>query len=292
MKRYCLLLCLLLMVTLSHAQALTRPDSDTIKGWGQADYILLGEVHDNAKGHALRLEWIKELIKEKKFALALEQLNANNQSTLDGQEKRLFSEHSPYSDKQLRALAVAGGFTFKGWHWPFYAPLFNLALTQQLPLIATNLDEHQMMRIMMGQEGLIGLPPNWTENMTQDMQNRVEKGHCNMLPQEMLSPMAEAQISRDQAVAKALVEARHTTHLPVILLAGNGHLRNDLAVPFWLREFDPQAKVLTIAVMEAGNEDNEPAQDFNGVYFVDAQDRKDPCEELKQHRFTMPHQKQ
>ncbi|HQT82256.1 MAG: hypothetical protein B7Z60_03755 [Ferrovum sp. 37-45-19] len=292
MKRYWLIACLLIISLSSQGESPKRPDNKTIASWGQADYILLGEVHDNQGGHALRLEWIKELIKNKGFALAFEQLDAINQPAINTEEETLLKEPSPYTDAQLRALAKSGNFAFKGWHWPYYAPLFNLALTNKMPVVATNLTQPEMMKIMMGQEGQVGLPPDWTSTMTQEMDSRVERGHCNMLPKDMIAPMAEAQIRRDQTMATSLVAAHHASHLPIILVAGNGHLRNDLAVPFWLREFDPQAKIISVAVMEEGNDDNEPQNDFNQVYFVPAQDRTDPCEELKTHHFKMPHQKQ
>ncbi len=293
MKRVVMLLCCVLFSTLSCAEeTFVRPDTATIEKWGKADYILLGEVHDNAGGHELRLAWIKELVNKHTYALAFEQLDRDQQQVLHDKEQALLQVKAPYSDQQLRALAESGGFAFKGWHWSYYAPLFNLALTRQLPLIGTNLNEHQMMKIMMGGEGMVGLPPDWTKEMSEEMQSRVEKGHCDMLPKDMVAPMAQAQIRRDQALAESLVEAHHSTKGPVILLAGNGHLRNDLAVPFWLREFDPHATIVSIAVMEQGNDDNEPLSAFDAVYLVKAQDRKDPCEELKKHHFTMPHAKQ
>lgn len=60
----------------------------------------------------------------------------------------------------------------------------------------------------------------------------VRRGHCNMLPVNMLEPMARAQIARDVVMAETI-----RPHVPrgVVLVAGNGHVRRDIAVPCWLR---------------------------------------------------------
>jgi uncharacterized iron-regulated protein len=282
---------MLVVSVLVYAQSPASPDLNTIQNWSNSDYILLGEVHDNAAGHALRQEWLKALVTKGRFALAMEQLDRENQALLTVTEQDLLSKANTVNEGQLKELAKAGSFSFKGWQWSFYEPLFKMAVEQNLPLIATNLSQSEMMSLMTGKVKAFNLPSEWHSSMTKLMQERVEKGHCNMLPKEMVSPMASAQIERDRSMAEAIVAAHRDTHLPVILVAGNGHLREDLAVPFWIKVLDPKAKVVSVAVMEEGNTDNEPQKAFTSVYYVPAQDRADPCEELKHHRFAMPEHK-
>jgi len=60
----------------------------------------------------------------------------------------------------------------------------------------------------------------------------VRTGHCDMLPADMLEPMARAQIARDVVMAETV---RPHMARGVALMAGNGHVRRDIAVPYWLR---------------------------------------------------------
>jgi uncharacterized iron-regulated protein len=63
-------------------------------------------------------------------------------------------------------------------------------------------------------------------------ETEVRDSHCGMLPESMVSPMAKAQIARDVVMAETL--RAHAAN-GVVLIAGNGHVRTDIGVPFWLR---------------------------------------------------------
>ena len=91
--------------------------------------VLLGEVHDNAAQHALRLRAFEGLLAGgARPALALEQFDRNRQADI---ARALAQTPRPDADA---LIAAAGGA--KGWHWPYYRPFVELALQHGLPIIA------------------------------------------------------------------------------------------------------------------------------------------------------------
>ena len=65
----------------------------------------------------------------------------------------------------------------------------------------------------------------------QAQQQEVLKAHCGQLPLSMAAGMAKAQIARDIVMTEKLLQQNRRS----ILIAGNGHVRKDIGVAYWLR---------------------------------------------------------
>ncbi len=215
--------------------------------------VLLGEVHDNAQQHALRLAALKQLIVSgARPVLAFEQFDRERQDDID----RLRRERPGDAD----ALIALG-----------------------LPIVAANLSRADAMKVSMSgwsavfdpatQErlGLDRLPPAFVAAHEQ----AVARGHCDLLPASALPAMARAQIARDIVLAQSV-----QPHLArgVVLLAGNGHVRNDIGVPVWLAA--ERSQFLSIALLESGIARDEAAP-FDVVVETVPAVRPDPCEALR-----------
>ncbi len=255
----------------------------------QADYLLLGEIHDNPAGHALRLAWLRAQLMSRPSALAMEQFDVENQKPLEAALDQVRNSGRPDDPDAARRIAEAGKFNFKGWRWPLYEPVLTLALAQGVPLYPANLSRKSLGEIMSGQQPPPPEPARWSDAQRAALLHEVKEGHCNLMPESQLPLLAGAQRARDLTMAQALVALHRKTGKPVILLAGNGHLRNDLAVPVWLHQLDPGAKVASVAVLErdASPEDSPPEKAFDAVYWVARTPRPDPCEALRK-RFGKP----
>jgi uncharacterized iron-regulated protein len=125
------------------------------------------------------------------------------------------------------------------------------------------------------------------------MRASIRQGHCGLLPERAVDAMAAAQRTRDDRIARALVEARERTGLPVVLLAGNGHLRRDIGVPLHLAALRPQARVVSIALLERPEAEDEGAAEaerrpFDLAVQTDAQPREDPCAALRERMQPRP----
>ncbi|MGD9942771.1 MAG: ChaN family lipoprotein [Burkholderiaceae bacterium] len=257
------------------------PESLTDEAW-RADYLLLGEVHDNAEQHKLRLGWLDHLSSSRRFVLAVEQLDADRQADLD---RALREAAAGDPAARARQVAEAAGFSFDGWHWPYYAPYFELALRRGLPLAAANLSRRDAMRIARGQAPAPAEPTGWGAAERSAMERSISDGHCGMLPANAVATMAAAQLARDRCLAQSVVSAGQRHGLPVVLLAGNGHMRRDIGVPRHLRELAPQARVLAIGLIERGDPGDAP---FDRVATTAPQPRPDPCEAMRRRGASAP----
>ena len=102
--------------------------------------------------------------------------------------------------------------------------------------------------------------------------------------------MADGQRLRDAVLAEQMVV--NANNDGVILIAGNGHVRTDRAVPWYLARRDLGKTSVSLMIVEVEsdlnlrdmipmNPDNEPATDF--VWFTPRAARTDPCEDMRLH---------
>ena len=105
-------------------------------------------------------------------------------------------------------------------------------------------------------------------------------GHCNQLPAGAVPALARAQMARDIVMAQSI---RPYADRGVVLLAGNGHVRRDVGVSFWLPA-DAARGAISIGVLERDDSSvPESATDFDAYVITDRAERPDPCKELAKH---------
>lgn len=265
---------------LSPAAAVPLPDRRPLPPEAlAADVLLIGELHDNPAQHRLRLHWLDALADQRRFAIALEQLDALRQPDLD---RALAADAAAKGRDPLsvraRRIAEAAGFDFKGWDWALYGPVVELALRRDLPLVAANLSRREAMAVSRGQAPAPPEPPGWGAEERRVLEELIRVGHCDALPEKAIAPMAEAQLARDARMAQVVGDVRRRTRLPVVLLAGNGHVRRDIGVPRHLAASLPGERVVSIGLHESGSA--VPAA-FDRVELTAPAERKDPCEGLR-----------
>jgi len=230
------------------------------------DVVLLGEVHDNADGHRLRLQALARAVRGGwRPVLAMEQFDRERQADLD-RAMRTCAD----ADCVIRAATPAK----TGWNWAHYRPVLELALREKLPVVAANLSRADAGTVVKqgpaalfdtGELRRLGLLSPAPDLLTAQ-RREVAEAHCGALPVSMLGGMAMAQLARDAVMARAIAAAAPR---PVALLAGNGHVRRDIGVPRWLQS----GSILSVGYTE------DPAAP--GVYdrdiVVPRATREDPC---------------
>ena len=224
--------------------------------------VLLGEVHDHAAQHALRLAAFEALLAQgARPALLMEQFDREHQGTIEA-----YRAATPNPDAGALIAAAQGN---AGWHWPFYRPYVALALQHGLPIVAANIGRDEARRSMKNGLAAQGFDAAVPAEVLDGIAAQVEASHCGMVKPATARRMALAQVARDEAMARA-VEAHAARG--ALLLAGNGHVRTDLGVPRWL---DPatRARSEAIGVLEVG--DDTAAYDRR--VFTPRQARPDPC---------------
>lgn len=239
--------------------------------------VLLGEVHDNAAQHAIRLAAFERLLAQgARSALLMEQFDRDRQPALDKARQQINSQSVDGDLNTAAAAMIAAGAPEKsGWNWAFYQPFIVLALRYGLPIVAANVSRADAGRAM--RQGLAALelqveiPPEVMTLQTQE----IMLGHCNALPLSLAQQMVLAQVARDVFMARMIEKYRARG---VVLLAGNGHTRRDIGVPIWL---SPATRTNTVSIGMLEQPSTDGA--FDTVILTAAQPRADPCAS-----FTLP----
>ena len=246
--------------------------------------LLLGEVHDNAAQPAQRLQRLQQaLATGARPTLLMEQFDRERQPQID---QLLAGAAHPRSPAQVQALidrleALAGGAQ-AGWDWALYRPLIQLALQRGLPLVAANVSRGDVRAVI--EQGLAarGFAAAVPADILAAQAAAIEASHCGQVDAASARRMAQAQVARDQFMARQLVA--HAAG-GAVLLAGNGHVRKDLGVPRWLPP-ELQARSRVIGFLEGDAALDAGA--FDEVVPSPPQPRDNPCATMRRAPPTAP----
>lgn len=249
--------------------AVSAQSLDLQTAQNSAKIFFLGEIHDNEHGHQRRLERVQQLIEQgPPPVVAMEQFDRENQAVLDAALSQC-----PDVD------CVLGKAATKGWEWRFYRPYVQWALDKKIKLVAANLSNADVRKVMThGFTAVLGQQLVDTYQLQQipgqllSAQNKaIQEGHCNMLPAQAIGPMVQGQIARDVWMAHVV---NGVSNAPVVLIAGNGHVRKDAGVSQWLT---PQNQAKTQVHGYVESVDQHDATWFDHVHVVPRVEREDPC---------------
>ena len=200
------ILAILLILLAGCAAPLARPSPDI---------LLLGEQHDASEHQQLHLKVIQGLAgQERLAALALEM--AEQGASTDGLAR----------DASEAAVRTALRWDEQAWPWQAYGPAVMAAVAAGVPVVGANLPRPGM-RPAMADTALDGLLP---APALKAQQQAIRVGHCELLPETQIAPMARIQIARDRAMAQTLARTA-TAGKTVVLLAGAAHIDPALGVP-------------------------------------------------------------
>ena len=236
--------------------------------------LLLGEVHDNAAQHALRLQRLQALLAGgARPALLMEQFDRERQADINHllQSVPAMDAGGAARDAPVDALVRLGRQdNSAGWDWPLYRPYLHLALQYHLPIVAANVSRADARLVM--QQGLAaqGFDATVPADIQTAQAQAILQSHCGQVDAALAGRMALAQVARDQFMARSISAQAGRG---VLLLAGNGHVRKDVGVPRWLPS-GLQARSQAVGYLETGD---PSAAAFDAVVFTAAQPRGDRC---------------
>lgn len=256
----------------------------------QADVVLLGELHDNPHHHARRAALLAALAGPR--MVVAEHLPRGASPRLPG---------SPAGDALRRALETAG-FDARAWGWPLHEPLFAAVARAGHRLQGGNIDGATARRI--AREGRSAVPAELRSLLEAapldaaaraGLESELLRGHCGHLGPERMPGMVEAQRARDAAMAVTILAAidaprdasAGASDGPVLLLAGNGHVRLDHGVPQLLRSVRAGLRLLSIGFLEPGTGET-PGLPYDVAWITPAAEREDPCKAFAAPRPAQP----
>lgn len=282
-------------------------------------FILLGEIHDNPDHHRLQAWEIETLGAWASFYFANPR-DASSQPTISRIAMEMLSDDqqsgiTAFYDKADENRGAVTGADFGpmvGWDtsgWPafdLYKPLLIVALASGWEVVPASPEKSRVKTVSQG--GLEALPGPLRDRlaldkplglaMAKDLEAELAESHCGLLPPEALPRMAFVQRFRDAMMADALAPGADRG---AILIAGNGHVRRDRGVPWYLTARGvPRGDIGVVMHMEVEADKTDaaaylpsssaatteaPVADY--LVFTPRQTRPDPCEGLRE-RFKKP----
>ena len=257
----------------------------------RADFLLLGERHDNPDHHLLQAEVLRSLIAVgRRPAVGFEMFGLDDAAAI--------ADHLAAAPNDAAWLGRAVNWNKRGWpDWAMYQPIAEAALEAKLRIVATNLPLATARK--MSRDGLAALEPRVvrelglerppSESVFISMAADIRDAHCGYASEESVKAMVGVQRARDAQIAQSLIAAGAADG--AILVAGAGHVRNDYGIPVYLSAKAAGKLVISIAFLEVDKRKIEahsyalPYPDgrlpFDYVWFTPRVDDEDPCEKFK-----------
>lgn len=282
MRRVLALVFAAVLAAAAHAGALRDDFSEQTlaREMARRPVVLLGEVHDNAEQHRVRVAALRLLLADgARPALAFEQFDRERQADIDRARRGPAPQGRTLAEHVIEQARPA-----RGWDWTLYGPFVELALRYDVPIVAANLSRADAMKVAATGFGAVfdeatrarfaldALPPA----LLAIHGKAVDDGHCNRMPAESLPALARAQIARDLVLAEAI---RPHFERGVVLLTGNGHARVDVGVPYFLTEAE-RARTIAIGLLEREKAESTSVLPFDVAFLTPVQEREDPCATL------------
>lgn len=195
--------------------ACAAPPSPSQAAKPDVDVLLLGEQHDAPEHQRLHLQTVQALAERGRLSTLALEMTEQGHSTAG----------LPRSADEA-AVRQALGWNEQAWPWGPYGPAIMAAVRAGVPVVGANLPRARM-RQAMSDERLDTVLPKAA--LTRH-HAAVREGHCGLMPEARIAPMARIQIARDRAMAETLATAARPGGT-VVLLAGSGHVDPELGVP-------------------------------------------------------------
>jgi len=277
------------------------------KALALARFVLLGEVHDNPDHHLWQAWAIRTVSKLRGSRIvegapqldivAMEMVRTDQNEALDKFYGRNVAVPRP---RKARDFARMLKWQESGWpDFKIYEPIIDQALYAQLVIVPASvsrdftrrLSKEGEVALVSGEADRLALAQPLDGKLAEALSTEIKDSHCGLIPGKAIPAMSFVQRFRDATMADSLLSV--ATGKGGILIAGNGHIRRDRGVPWYLekRGVAAQAVVaLKLAEVSDGKNDPEdyierspegsPSADF--VVFTPQTKRDDPCEKMRE----------
>lgn len=260
-----------------------------------AAHVALGEIHDNADHHRLQA-WVVQRIGGGERAVVFEHFRADQQDLLDALTAGL-DKGDPKDDDPVEKLFVATDWARSGWpDKALYVPLVRAVIGGRLAMLAGNPPRQRVLEV--ARNGLDAISSDAQRRLLLDrglgpelddaLLDQLEASHCGLMPKSAFANMALAQRFKDGFMARVMSDAA-VGGRGTILVAGNGHVRLDRGVPWYLSRMRPENVrngIVAVAHVEVDPARMEAAQyvqagAYSYMVFTPIAERPDPCEEMR-----------
>ena len=255
----------------------------------EADYVLLGETHDNISHH-INQAWLIDSLSIQDYEVSV------SFEMIDYQQDDLTRNKNIDSSTVL--IEALNKFQSSWDYETYYRILFDSVIRADFKIYPANINRKSLKDSVM--QGNRHLPPDLEQILSQTplppeqksvLQKEIIDSHCGMLNTETVAKMLEMQRIRDAAMTVSLLNSNADLKL---LIAGLGHVSKDHGVPMYLLQENKKASVVSVAPIEVETEHNDIAaykkhwQDeklpFDYIWFTARAERsswKEFCDRMK-----------
>ena len=188
---------------------------ERLQQWLPADVLLLGEQHDAPDHQRLQREAVAWLASRGQLAALVMEMAERGRST----------QGLPRDASEAQARAALQ-WDDAAWPWKAYGPVVMAAVGAGVPVLGGNLPRTRMRAAMADAT----LDQHLPAPALAEQQQAMRDGHCGLLPESQIAPMARIQIARDASLARTAQQALRPGQT-VLLIAGGGHVLRDRGVP-------------------------------------------------------------
>ncbi|MBE7637412.1 hypothetical protein GUA87_11200 [Sneathiella sp. P13V-1] len=234
----------------------------------KADFVLIGEKHDNPEHHKVQAAILKQNL-NKGDVVVFEMLKSTQSKAIDD-----FNA----GKTELSAFEKALVWEKSGWpDWNYYAPLFGTARDKGAEIRYGSLPIKELKKTSFNNDAL-------SDSAKSDLQDDIREGHCGLLPEQAIKPMTTVQMQKDAFMAQQMLTGEGDSNRR-FLIAGNGHVLKDRAVPRHLA--GKEGKIVVIGFGEKGQEEANIYDNYDIYWITDSvgKTQEDYCADLKK-RFS------
>jgi uncharacterized iron-regulated protein len=179
------------------------------------ELLLLGEQHDASGHRRMQRQMVEMLAAQGRLAALALEMAEQGRSTV-----------GLSADASEQSVREALHWNEAGWPWRTYAPVVMAAVRAGVLVLGANLPKTQMASAMADSS----LDTRLAGPALKAQQQAIREGHCDLLPESQIAPMARIQIARDRSMAQVLAKAA-VPGKTVVLIAGNRHVDPALGIP-------------------------------------------------------------
>lgn len=217
--------------------------------------VYLGERHSVERHHETQARIVTDLGKKAPLVLALEQMEAVHQPTLDKYAR---------GEITFEELAAQTQWAKRWRGYEGYKPVLEAARGHKAPILALNARSETIRQIARS-GGVEKLAPETRKELPADMQLN-DPVYAKLLGMQMmvhaaatperLRPMVEAQIARDEQMASvlaALLQSPQGKGRTAVVICGAGHVEYGLGTPARVRRRLSEGKDRIVILSESGD---------------------------------------
>lgn len=231
-------------------------EADIARMAADKEFILVGEGHTNPCDHSVQFRIVETMLQTgRKPAIGLEMLPVTAQPALDR-----------FNARQINAkeLGHAVGWE-KLWGYPYalYQPLFELAETHNLPVVALNIPRAILAKYRDSGEGsltpderalvptrVIEAAPEQKQSLREQVgrhQSMREAGQKTPVPMaDMVERFFLVQALWDSMMAEQALAWHDKLNRPLVVLAGAGHVEQGWGIEYRLFQLRPSTRALGV----------------------------------------------